>query len=312
MPEPWWPVNSIASVRSVRVDVRGPVHVADFGGEGRPIVLVHGLGGSHLNWLAVAPALAEHGHVVAPDLAGFGRTPLAGRSAAVLPQRDLLIRYLKQEIGGPAVLVGNSMGGLLTLLVAARAPQLVEAVVTVGAAFPISARDRLKAGKVDPRVAGHFAVYMLPKVGERFLERRYQRLGPEGVTRDVLELCTVDPSRVDDDVVEAHFELARERAGTGWTSEAFLEAARSLVPLLLRRRKIEDLVARIAAPGLVIQGSEDRLVPAIAAQRLAELRSDWTFEEFPDVGHVPQLEAADRFVDFVTGWIAGLEAGAAA
>lgn len=299
-------------MRSVEVDIRGPVHVADFGGEGRPIVLVHGLGGSHLNWLAVARELAEHGHVVAPDLAGFGRTPLAGRSAAVLPQRDLLIRYLKQEIGEPAVVIGNSMGGLLTLLVAARMPQLVEAVVTVGAALPLTARDRLQRRNLDPTVVGHFAAYMVPGLGARFLERRYQRLGPEGVTRDVLELCTVDATRIAPHVVDAHIELARDRVSTGWTSEAFLEAARSLVPLLLRRRKIEELVARIEAPGLVIQGSEDRIVPAAAAQRLARLRPDWTFEEFPDVGHVPQLEAAERFVTYVTAWIGGLEAGAAA
>ncbi|MGH3443659.1 MAG: alpha/beta fold hydrolase [Nitriliruptorales bacterium] len=299
-------------MRSLEVDVHGPVHVADFGGEGRPIVLIHGLGGSHLNWLAVAPALAEHGHVVAPDLAGFGRTPLAGRSAAVLPQRDLLLRYLKQEIGEPAVIVGNSMGGLITLLVAARAPHLVEAVVTVGAALPLKPRDRLRRANLDPRVVGHFAAYMVPGLAQRLLERRYEKLGPEGVTRDVLELCTVDVSRVHEDVVAAHMELARERADTGWTSDAFLEAARSMVPLLLRRRKIEELVARIEAPGLVIQGSEDRLVPAAAAQRLAQVRPDWTFEEFPDVGHVPQLEAADRFVTCVTGWIGGLGAAAAA
>jgi pimeloyl-ACP methyl ester carboxylesterase len=45
---------------------------------------------------------------------------------------------------------------------------------------------------------------------------------------------------------------------------------------------------------------------------VAEWRPDWSFEVFEDVGHVPMLEVPDRFVEFVGGWISGLEAGAAA
>jgi pimeloyl-ACP methyl ester carboxylesterase len=51
------------------------LHYADFGGQGPTIVLVHGLGGAHTNWLAVGAELAERGHVVALDLPGFGRSP---------------------------------------------------------------------------------------------------------------------------------------------------------------------------------------------------------------------------------------------
>jgi pimeloyl-ACP methyl ester carboxylesterase len=93
------------------VDLDGPVHYADFGGTGRPIVLVHGLGGSHVNWLGVAPQLAAHGHVLAIDLAGHGRTPSLGRTARVDDNRRLLGRFLETVVGEPAVLVGNSMGG---------------------------------------------------------------------------------------------------------------------------------------------------------------------------------------------------------
>ena len=47
-----------APFRSRTIDVRGPLHFLE-GGSGPPIVLVHGLGGSHVNWFAVAPRLAE-------------------------------------------------------------------------------------------------------------------------------------------------------------------------------------------------------------------------------------------------------------
>ena len=57
------------------IDLGGPVHYLDFGGAGSPMVLVHGLGGSAINWQSVGSLLAERHRVVALDLPGFGRTP---------------------------------------------------------------------------------------------------------------------------------------------------------------------------------------------------------------------------------------------
>ena len=63
------------------VDLDGPLHYLDFGGpaDGPLLVCVHGLGGSHVNWVAIGPKLAQTCRVLALDLAGHGRTPLAGR-----------------------------------------------------------------------------------------------------------------------------------------------------------------------------------------------------------------------------------------
>src|SRR5882762_4121025 len=128
------------------VDLDGQVHYADFGGEGRPIVLVHGLGGSHVNWLAVAPGLAAHGHVVALDLAGHGRTRSMGRTAKVGDNRRLLGRFLDAVAREPAVLIGNSMGGYLALAEAAEEPAKVASLVLVNAAVPMA-----PGARVDPR-----------------------------------------------------------------------------------------------------------------------------------------------------------------
>src|SRR5438309_2608967 len=165
-------------MRSRTVDLGGPVHFADFGGSGPTMVLVHGLGGSHLNWLAVGPALAAHARVLAPDLAGFGRTPLAGRSAEVEANHGLLDRLVDALADGPVILVGNSMGGLLAMLEAASHPDKVAALVLVGPAQPRPAGLPMW---VDPRVAAMFAAYAFPGVGERFLHWRAERLGAEGL-----------------------------------------------------------------------------------------------------------------------------------
>src|SRR3989442_14019359 len=131
-------------MRSRTIDLDGPVHYADFGGTGPTLVLVHGLGGSHVNWLAVAPVLARRARVLAVDLAGFGRTPLGERSADVPSNRLLLDRFIiassppiefPTTIAGPAaIVVGNSMGGLLAMMEAAVAPERVAALALVAPA----------------------------------------------------------------------------------------------------------------------------------------------------------------------------------
>src|SRR5438093_11172342 len=102
-------------MRSCTIDLDGPVHYADFGGTGPTLVLVHGRGGSHVNWMAVAPALARDARVLAVDLAGFGRPPLGERSADVHANRLLLDRFLDGVAAGPAALVGSSMRALVAI-----------------------------------------------------------------------------------------------------------------------------------------------------------------------------------------------------
>src|ERR1700730_14265697 len=107
-------------MRSLSIDLDGPYHYVDFGGDGPLVVLVHGIGGSHINWIAVGPALAERFHVLAVDMIGFGLTPLAGRRADIPTQQAYLDRFIRAAGGGWATLLGHSMGGLVAMLEAAR------------------------------------------------------------------------------------------------------------------------------------------------------------------------------------------------
>jgi len=280
-------------MRSTMLDVGGPVHVADFGGQGVPMILVHGLGGSHANWLAVGDALAATHRVVAPDLAGFGLTPPEGRSCTVEANASLLEGVIEQ-VGRPAVLVGNSMGGMISMLVASRRPQLVQGLVLVGAAMP-----RPLTALPNLAVLTAFATYAVPGLGEMYVRQRAQRLGPEGLVRETLKLCCFDPSRVRADVYAAHVELARTRRGFDWAMEAYLEAARSLLRALVRRGKYVAMMRAIAAPTLVMHGVHDRLVPVAAARLAVELCPGWRLEVLEDAGHTPQLELPERFVEIV-------------
>jgi pimeloyl-ACP methyl ester carboxylesterase len=76
------------------MDVDGPVHYVDFGGpvDAPLLVCVHGLGGSHANWLSLAPLLTPAYRMVALDLAGFGLTRGEGRSTSLLANTALTTR----------------------------------------------------------------------------------------------------------------------------------------------------------------------------------------------------------------------------
>jgi pimeloyl-ACP methyl ester carboxylesterase len=275
-----------------------PVHYIDYGGSGPAMVLIHGLGGAHVNWMSVGERLARHARVVAIDLPGFGRTPTEGDSASIHANRALVTRFIERVVGAPAVLVGNSMGGLISLMTAAESPAAVSGLVLVNPALPAA-----PGGFFDLGVAAIFAGYCLPGVGELLMTGRKALLGSDGSERQMHEFCCVDASRVDPDVVAATIALSQERTKTAGGNAAFLSAARSIVVSLLRRGEFLRMVERITAPALLVHGTHDRLVPVAAARALAGHRPDWMIEVFEDTGHVPQLEHPERFVETVERWL---------
>lgn len=112
--------------------------VTEFGGQGPPILLLHGLMGCAATWTPVAGWLTTHGRVLAPDARGHGR------SQARAPwTTERLARDAAEALDGvgPAVVVGHSMGGLHGLALAARRPDLVRALVVEDMAVDLRGRS---------------------------------------------------------------------------------------------------------------------------------------------------------------------------
>jgi pimeloyl-ACP methyl ester carboxylesterase len=287
-------------------DLGGPVHYADFGGpgtgaDGGPvprIVLVHGLGGSHLDWMLVGAQLARHARVLAPDLVGFGLTPVAGRKASVRVNAALLERFVREVAGAPVVLVGNSMGGMISLLTAATHPDAVTGVVGVDAVVPL-----IPSARVDAIVATGFGVLAVPGLGEKALAR-HQRATPTALVRGVLNLVCVDPSRVPATLVDAFVRQREQRSGGDGLERAYLQATRSLIGVLGRPRWYRGRLASITAPVMLLTGDRDRLVPHGGAQKLAARHPEWKLVTYPGVGHVPQIEVPGDVVRTVLEWLA--------
>lgn len=287
-------------------DLGGPVHWIEFDGPGErvepgppPIVFVHGLGGSHLNWTLVGPALAADRRAVALDLRGFGLTPGSRHDADVTSNAALLDRFVREVIGRPVVLVGNSMGGLISIMQASRNPDTVAGAVLVDPALPTVRRQ------IDPGVAAMFLLYSVPGFGEYYLRRARTRGEPREQVRQVVDLCFADPSRASERMLAVSEELTRARAGMPGTEGAFLRAARSLIRVVGAPKGYRAGMRAVQAPVLLVQGEADRLVSASAARRAAGANRGWQTCFLDGVGHTPQLEVPELFVAAVSGWLAG-------
>ena len=284
-------------------DLDGPFAWVDHGGpeDGQVVVAVHGLGGSHANWHDLGPLLARSHRVLAVDLAGHGRTPRAGRSASVRANCELLGRFLREEVGRPVVLLGNSMGAAISVLHAAEHPEDVTGLALIGPALP-----RMRTDVPGRSLAKQVALYAVPGLAERALARRRARLGAEAFVQATLELTCADVSRVSPGMRAAAVQLCAERANGPDAEAAFLEAARSLGLLVTRAATYRSLLASLTAPGIVLQGALDRLVPASGIRQLAALQPGWGVHLLDGVGHVPQIEDPRLTADLLLPWLDAL------
>jgi pimeloyl-ACP methyl ester carboxylesterase len=293
-------VPELAEAASRTVDLDGRTHYLDFGGPSNAPVLVavHGLGGAAWNWLALAPLLRDEVRLIALDLAGHGLSPAAGRPTTVGANQRLLGRFLDEVVGEPAVLVGNSMGGMISVLHAAAAPEHVVGAVLVDPALP---RPMLSRG--DPRVALQFAVTVLPLIGEAAAMRRRRSLSIEDQIRRGLELCTVDLTRVPDSVIAEGVRVFSERDSGEFPPTDLVSAARSVVRRVANASRLQRAMAAVRAPVLVVHGDKDRLVPVAAARHAARRFPAWRLEVAENVGHVPMLEVPDWTAATILDWL---------
>ena len=301
------PVSGLGG-RSLTVDIDGPVHYLDFGGpaNGPVLIAVHGLGGSAVNWSAIAPLLTKSYRLLAPDLAGHGLTASGGRNTDVTSNRLLLHRFIELVTTGPVILAGNSMGGMIALLEAGAAPSTVAGLILIDPALPF------QPARPDPLVAAVFALSAAPFLGPLILrQRRFVRV--ESMVAQTLALCCADPSRVPEDIVALHVDVARRRHAMAGDGRDLAQAARSVVETagFPRGQGYRRVIRELTCPVLLIHGERDRLIPVSVARSVARSHPAWELVVLPDVGHIPELEAPVETANAITAWFAGAGAAAA-
>lgn len=281
------------------VDTRfGPLHRVEFGGSGHPILLVHGLGGSTVNWNALGPRLTTLGRVEAIDLPGFGLTP-PWKDFTLDTHRRAIETYLEAAFDEPALLVGNSMGGMLSMMVASQRPDLVDQLILVAPATP----PKLPDARLDWPTVARLALQATPGVGEGLAAMFMRRHTPEEMLRLTLDMIAHKPGRIPVPVIEDSLDLTRTRTHLPWAVHATSRTASSIALHFARRSDFYAMVRRIVAPTLVIQGIHDHIVSPTSVEWLCHLRPDWTLEQLSDTGHVPILDAHLRTHSIIDRWL---------
>jgi pimeloyl-ACP methyl ester carboxylesterase len=259
-----------APVTERRLELAGVSTAVLEGGDGPPVVLLHGQGGWSGMWLPVAADLVATNRVVAPDLPGLGASQVPGGP----PDADRVLAWLGELIRrtcpSPPALVGASLGASIAARFAIAHPDRLTRLVLVGA-------GSLARFRPAPGVA-------LALV--RFIARPNER-----TQRGFLRQIAVDPARV------------RALNGDRWeASQAYLlELARTPSVRAANRRLLRELgtraippqeLARIAVPTSLIWGRHDRVMRLRIAEA-ASARYGWPLHVIEDAGHfsIEQPEA---------------------
>ena len=234
------------------------LHGVRRGDAGASVVLVHGFTQTHVSWAPVAADLARDHRVTAVDLPGHGgsgdlRADLATAAAMV------------GDAGGPATYVGYSMGGRVALRLALDRPDLVEALVLLGATAGIDdPATRAERRRADAALADRIEADGVAAFLEGWLAQPL--FGGLTITaEDLSDRLANSPSGV-----AASLRLA----GTGTMDPPWWPYLR-----------------RIHAPTLVLAGERDEKFTALGQRLAAGVGSSARFDVIPGAGHAAHLES---------------------
>ncbi|NYE36795.1 pimeloyl-ACP methyl ester carboxylesterase [Nocardioides cavernae] len=261
--------------------VRSQVHVHE-AGAGPAVLLLHGSGPGTTGagaWSVTMEALQDAHRCVAPDQAGFGRTPLPDGSRGGLATWTAQAGALMDALGHTSyAVVGHSMGGAVALALAAAMPDRVTHVVAIGT---MGAPGAPLSPDLD-------ALWAAPPT-------------PAGA-RDMLGRLFLDRALVTDRAVAARAEAMQQGA----------EAFAHLFPPP-RERWVEDLtldpdrLAGIRAPVLLVHGADDPVTPlAESALPLLPLLADVRLHVLGRCGHAPAVERPAELQQVVGAFLAEL------
>ncbi len=275
------------AVEEQRIEVDGLPTRYLTAGEGPPLVLLHALGESVLDWQWVLSSLARAHRVYAPDMPGFGGSakPVADYSPAFFAR--FAAAYLDALGIEGATVAGNSLGGHVALRLALSEPERVSAlclIASVGLGREASWALRL------PTIPGY---------GDPAIAWSKMPLGAAQRAWLKAQLLFARPERAPAEWMKEQQRLAQL---PGFL-EAALAALRAQLDLGGQREVLLDQLPRLEIPTLVVWGESDRILPVSQAREAVTRLKQGSLELIPDCGHLPQVERPDHFVEAVVRFL---------
>jgi pimeloyl-ACP methyl ester carboxylesterase len=253
------------------------IHYFDVG-SGPVVVLLHGLGSRKDDWLPVLEPMAQKYRLLVPDQIGFGRSDKPLLDYSVQTWVDFLNEFLRQLKVEKASLVGESLGGWIAALY----------VAELGGGAHLIPVEKLVL--VD--AAGLKQEQPIPDLNPSSL----------AAMRGVMEAVFYDTSWVNEDALRKIF-TDKLAVHDGYTVRSFLgNPTRD-------KERLDERLASIKAPTLVVWGKQDKLLPIASGERYAAGIAGAKMVSFEKCGHVPAVEKTEEFLAAVMPFLGG---GAAA
>jgi pimeloyl-ACP methyl ester carboxylesterase len=244
---------------------------------GPTVILLHGVGCHVEFWERNIAALAREHRVFAVDIVGFGRTDKPEVVYTFELMADFVLDFMHAMGIDKASLVGNSMGGGISMTVAAQAPGRVEKMVLVAPAG------------LGRGLSPVLRLMSLPVLGEVLTKP-----GRKGVVRQ-MQLCLYDPSQAGDDFIDRATAIGTLPGN----QRSFLSLIRETANILgVKKGLVADFSARlktIETPILMIWGRQDRILPAADGEAAVERMADVRLHIMDRAGHLPQIDKPEEF-----------------
>jgi len=255
-------------------------------GEGFPLLLIHGLGASLEWWQFNVDSLSRKYRVIALDFLGFGYSTKVLREYSLTYTSEFLISFLDALKIDKASLIGNSMGGLISLSTAIQYPERIEKLVLVdNAGFGRELSFILRLGSLFP-------------IGELALALRNKFM-----VNTLLSQLFYNPQKLPPNLVNCVLRIL----DLPHSGEVLLRALHYGVNLqgLKRdvREPIQEKMNLLSHPTLIIWGDQDKITPVDQAYRGKELIKHSELHVFEKCGHMPQVEWAEEFNRLVLNFL---------
>ncbi len=263
------------------------IHVHEEGEPGQQIaLLIHGWSSS---WYAVSPLLPllrQRYHCLAVDLPGYGESPPLAERATIPGYVTLLIRLIEQVTDKPLVLVGHSMGGMISLTLTLQRSDLVERLVLLCPTI---------SGLLSTRINLTLTPFVLM---ERFALTNWliSALEPLVPVTDGLLRPALFADRTG--IREEDYQRIRSDARRPGQGRVRAECFRAM-----RDNDLRGKLSAITAPALVIWGMEDNTVPLRDASVVAREMPEADLRIIPNAGHWPQFETPELTKRYVRAFL---------
>ena len=258
-----------------------------------PLILLHGFGAAIEHWRHNIPILSQNHRVYAVDLLGFGGSRKVQVPYTVNLWVEQIHDFWQTFINRPVVLVGNSIGSLVSMALASKYPEMVARLVMLS--LPdVSRRREMIADwllNIVTPIENFFTCPWLLKPIFYYLRR------PQ-VLKKWTGIAYEDKKAVSDELVQI---IAAPTLDEG-AAEAFISLAQAVNhPEYCPPAKL--ILPRLQIPILLCWGRQDRMVPVQLAPGFVSLNPRIKYVEFDRAGHCLQDECPDRFNPILLEWL---------